>query len=112
MEFSIDKYRFCVTGNTVIAISSYAGKTVRGIAKCDPLDEFSFEEGKRLSAARCNEKIARKRLRRAKCRMGQAEITYLEAKKHYEDMQQYFTDAQVAYGKAQNYTMATLSQML
>ena len=30
-------------GNTVIAISTYAGKTVKGIAKCDPNDNFSYD---------------------------------------------------------------------
>lgn len=30
------RYRFYVTDNKVICVSSYAGKTVRGVAKCDP----------------------------------------------------------------------------
>lgn len=64
-KFSPDKYRYIVNGNTVIAISTYAGKTVKGVAKCDPEDTFDLEKGKKLAAARCNEKVCRKRLRRA-----------------------------------------------
>ena len=46
--------------DVVVAVSSYAGKTVRGVAKCDPRDTFDIEKGKELAAARCNEKIAYK----------------------------------------------------
>ena len=85
---------------------------MRGVAKCDPLDEFSFDEGKKLAAARCNEKVAHKRLKRAKNKMSEAENAYLEAKRHYEKMQEYFADAQISYGKAQDYTINTLSKMV
>ena len=60
------KYSFYTDGKTkVIAVSTYAGKAVRGVAKCDINDTFSFEKGKELAAARCNQKIAKKRLTRA-----------------------------------------------
>ena len=58
-------YRYVVTSNKVIALSTYAGKTVRGIAKCHPDDKFDEEIGKKLAAARCNQKIAAKRYERA-----------------------------------------------
>ncbi len=58
-------YRYVVTPNKVIALSTYAGRTVRGIAKCHPNDEFNEEYGKKLAAARCNQKIAAKRYERA-----------------------------------------------
>lgn len=54
-------YKYIVTNDKVIALSSYAGRTVRGIAKCHPNDTFDVEYGKKLAAARCNEKIAIKR---------------------------------------------------
>ena len=60
------KYSFYTDGKTkVVAVSTYAGKVVRGVAKCDANDTFSFEKGKELAAARCNQKIAKKRLTRA-----------------------------------------------
>lgn len=59
------KYKYIVTPTKVIALSTYAGRPVRGIAKCHPNDTFDVEYGKALAAARCNEKIARKRYARA-----------------------------------------------
>ena len=60
------KYSFYTDEKTkVVAVSTYAGKTVRGVAKCDVNDTFSLEKGKELAAARCNQKIAKKRLTRA-----------------------------------------------
>lgn len=46
----------------VICISSYAGRPVKGVAKCAPNDEFSMEYGRRLAQARCDVKIAGKRM--------------------------------------------------
>ena len=52
--------------STVIAVSTYAGKTVRGVAKCNIEDQFDLEKGKQLAAARCNLKIAKKRYKRSR----------------------------------------------
>ena len=60
-----DNYKYVVTPTKVIALSTYAGKVVRGIAKCSPQDKFDEEYGKMLAAARCNLKVAEKRLKRA-----------------------------------------------
>ena len=76
-------YKYVVTPNKVIAISTYAGRTVRGVAKCHPNDTFDEEYGKQLAAARCNEKIARKRYARA-CNK------YNEYVKRIYDMEQEF----------------------
>ena len=63
---NMTKYNFYTDGKTkVVAVSTYAGKVVRGVAKCDANDTFSLEKGKELAAARCNQKIAKKRLTRA-----------------------------------------------
>lgn len=43
--YPIEKYRYYTNGQRVIAVSTYAGKTVRGVAACDPNDTFSM--GKR-----------------------------------------------------------------
>lgn len=58
-------YKYIVTPNKVIALSTYAGRPVRGIAKCHPNDTFDVEFGKKLAAARCNYKVAVKRHRAA-----------------------------------------------
>ena len=73
-------YKYVVTPNKVIALSSYGGRTVRGIAKCHPGDTFNEETGKALAAARCNEKIAAKRYARAQKK-------YLEMCEELKDFQ-------------------------
>ena len=65
MKYALNKYKYARTGNKVIAISTYAGRTVKGVAKTDPRDTFSLEDGKKLAAARCNAKIAIKRAKNA-----------------------------------------------
>lgn len=49
------------TSKVVVALSTYKGKVIKGVAKCSESDEYSFEYGKRLAAARCDAKICRKR---------------------------------------------------
>ena len=48
--------------NVVAAVRPYKGKTVRGVAKCAPNDEFDFEKGSHLAKLRCEQKIAKMRL--------------------------------------------------
>ena len=36
MMYPTEKYRYYTNGRRVIAVSTYAGKTVRGVATCDP----------------------------------------------------------------------------
>ena len=76
------RYNFYVTDSKVICVSSYAGKAVRGIAKCDPKDNFDPEAGKKLSQLRCDCKIAGKRYRRAREK-------YSEALKLLDDAREY-----------------------
>ena len=58
----VPKYSYFTNGkDTVVAVASYAGKRVRGVAKCSEMDEFDLEKGEKLAAARCNLKIAKMR---------------------------------------------------
>lgn len=98
MKYSLDKYKYhCFTDSkgapTVVAVSTYAGRTVRGIAKCDPRDNYSLDEGKKLAAARCNAKISAKRMKRAYGKMIEAGRQLDEAQAYYERMRTYFNDA-------------------
>ena len=43
--YPIEKYKFYTNGSRVIAVSTYAGKTVRGVAVCHAGDAFSLEKG-------------------------------------------------------------------
>ena len=63
----VPKYRYYTNGeNIVVAVASYAGRTIRGVAKCSDQDEFDLETGKKLAAARCAVKIARERVKYTK----------------------------------------------
>lgn len=93
-------YKYVVTPTKVIALSSYGGRTVRGIAKCHPGDTFNEDVGKALAAARCNEKIAAKRYARAQKEyidMVQ-ELHQMEAKAH--KVANYLHDSYEAYKEA------------
>ena len=59
------KYTIYRAGNKTIAVSSFAGKAVRGVAKCHPNDEYSVLKGEEIAIARCAAKISKKRLRSA-----------------------------------------------
>ena len=78
---------------TVVAISSYAQKPVKGIAKCSPEDHFSIQLGKELAMARCNTKVAAKRKARAKKCLLEASEKLSQAEKRFEDMCHYYQDA-------------------
>lgn len=98
MKYSLDKYKFYQyknenNGITIVAISTYGGKTVKGYAKCDPRDKFDIEKGKELAAARCNLKIAEKRKMRAGLKYVEASVAADKAAEHFDKMKQYYMDA-------------------
>lgn len=87
----------------VVALSSYAGKPVKGVAKCNPDDQFDLDDGKALAAARCNEKVAKLRYERARKQyiaLGEA-LETLEQK--MKDAFDYFYDSDKAYQDARNH---------
>lgn len=86
----------------IVAVSRYAGKTVRGVAKCHPNDEFNTEFGIKLAVARCNIKVAKKRAARADSRVIDALNAKFEAVRFVEDMKQYQKRAQVELANALN----------
>ena len=111
MNIPMSKYRFYTSKNMVIAVSTYAGKPVRGVAKCDPEDNFSFEDGKALAMARCNEKIAEKRMKRASRKFAEARQSLIVAKQFYEDMSKYLDDAIASYDEAKHNVNSVRSKL-
>ena len=96
LDFSKYKFIRCKDKNdkdTIIALSTYAGKPVRGYAKCDPQDEWSEEKGQRISAARCNQKVALKRLKNAQKKFAEAQKKAEEAFAYLNAMGAYVMDA-------------------
>lgn len=87
------RYRFYVFDNKVICVSSYAGRTVKGYAKCDPSDTFDFETGKKLAQARCDYKIAVKRVKRAQTKHHDALKACADAHDYLDKMQSYYDES-------------------
>ena len=78
----------------VIATSTYGKKIVRGIAKCNPNDEFDLEYGKRLAKARLDYKIAKKRAKRASCKFFDSVEKLNEAERYTDRMERYFEESE------------------
>ena len=98
-----NNYKYIETPNKVIALSTYAGKTVRGIAKCHPNDTFDAEFGRKLAAARCNAKIAAKRAANAQKKYWVVHDEYLKANRDLLKFGQYYTDAVAQLQDAEDY---------
>ena len=100
-DFPFEKYKFYTNNkDIVVAISTYAGQEVRGIARCAPEDEFSLEKGKRLAAAKCNYKVAEKRQKSAEKARATSFWNFLEALQEMEYYSNYYRDADEALADA------------
>ena len=113
MKCSLDKYKFYFDEKnaTVIAVSTYAGKIVKGYAKCDPRDEFDKEAGMKLAEARCKERIDKKRNARAAKKIVEAQRLLDEARNHYEKMSDYFDDSRSEANEASINVQKILKEM-
>ena len=86
-------YKIYKSDNKTVALSTFAGKTVRGVAKCSPEDNFSPDFGEKLAAARCNKKIALKRVKCANAKLIAAGKELEKAQKQFELMTSYYGDS-------------------
>lgn len=73
----------------VIATTTYCGKPVRAIAKCNPEDEYDRQFGEDLALARLNLKVAKKRRARSYEKMYAAADAHREALDFYYEMRNY-----------------------
>ena len=89
----MSRYRFYKTDNKIICVSSYMGRSVRGVAKCSPNDKFDIKKGMALAAARCNEKVAKKRMERARKMQIDAYNKRIAARDYHKKCMQYLDDA-------------------
>lgn len=92
------KYKYIVDffdTKKVICLSSYGGKTVRGIAKCNDTDTFDETVGKQLAKLRCDAKIARKRAKHASTQYAAALAAAAAANARVQKMRQFSEDASV-----------------
>jgi hypothetical protein len=94
------KYKIDEEKRTIVAMSTFAGKVVTGVARCAPGDEFDIETGKKLAAARCSVKIAEKRMKRAEyCNAVATDALDYWANRKAQ-MEHYERDSVAGYGKA------------
>ncbi len=116
MKYSLNKYKFAFFKDengktTVSARSTYAGKTVKGYAKCDPRDNYDVEAGKELAAARCNARIAEKRVARSQKQMAKAAQMVKDAQAYLEKMKAYYSDSVAEADAAEAEVASLLSKM-
>jgi Mg2+ and Co2+ transporter CorA len=85
---------------SVICVGSYAGKVVRAVAKCNPNDTFDFEKGKALAAARCDEKIALKRLKHTTNKVMALRESLMRAQEYLNKQEDYLLQMNERYNTA------------
>lgn len=116
MRYSLDKYRYFIKTHKngvqeVIAESTYAGRRVKGHAKCNPNDTFSLENGKKLAAARCNMKIAEKRLKNANRKLDEELQNLAQQYMKTEKMKSYMYDSEKEVDEAKKFLEEVLKEM-
>ena len=80
----------------IVCISHYAGKPVRGIAKCSPEDQYDEAYGKYLAKVRCDQKVAEKRVQRATMKFTKAQQCRRQAQQEEDRMFIYLNEAKIA----------------
>ena len=114
--FPIEKYKYYTMknakgNNKIVAVTTYAGKTVRGVAVCDSKDTFDFEKGKELAATRCAYKVAMKRYGRAAKKLKEACDALSDAYTHMDKMGKYYIDSKLAVAEVENKLDDILEEM-
>ena len=95
------RYKYFTNGkNKCVVISSFAGKSIRCEAKCNPMDEFSVEKGYALAKARVDAEVAKRRMQRAAQKRHEAYVNAREALNRQSKMNRYYNDAEIAESKA------------
>lgn len=84
---------YTVGERKVIVVSRYAGRVVRGVAKCSPGDTYNLQKGEKLARLRCDAKISEKRVARAQEAYADAFKKLAAAQKHVAAMHEYINDA-------------------
>ena len=86
-------YSYVMHGDVISAGAKFAGNWVWGHAHRHPADEYDETFGKNLAAARCNEKIAELRWRRARKKYDDARRAGVEADRIFEGACDYLANA-------------------
>ena len=117
MKYPISKYKIVkckhpeLGSPEIVAISTYAGKWVKGKAICHSDDSYDEQKGTELAVARCAEKVAIKRRANAKSKVDFAAKQLLEAQDYLRRMQTYYDDACFEVDEAAAEVEAILAEM-
>lgn len=95
----------------IIVVSRYAGKVVRGVAKCAPGDAFDMQKGEKLARLRCDEKISEKRVARSREAYEDACKALIKAQARVAAMKEYMDDAAAEYAEVQTELAAVEASM-
>ena len=87
-------FTYSFSENRVYCMTFYAGKTVKGVAKRNPEDEFDLEVGKKLARARCEYKLRKKQLKNKLKRCEIAESELMIAQNHARNAVIYKVEAE------------------
>lgn len=92
------KYRFYKDNKgTVICVSTFARKPVKGIAKCAPNDNYDERVGRALALNRCNVNVSKRRLKKAQQKLKTAEDFAKAANDYLMEQKQYYMSAKMTY---------------
>lgn len=97
-----EKYNFYhnESNNTVVCTTTYKGQIIRGVAKCNPDDEFTIDIGKKLAYLRCKKKFAHKKLKRAQKAERDAFLDEIKAKQRFYKASEFYTDSSIQFDEA------------
>ena len=84
----------------IICISTFAKQEVRGVAKCSPEDSFNFKIGSMLAQLRCDAKVSKKRLAKARKRYDEAVKRWRQINDELTQASHYLTDSANQYKEA------------
>lgn len=100
--YPIEKYNYITydkknidgtVSKITLAMSTYCGKIVKGVAKCTPTDDFDPEVGIKLAAARCDLKVCLKRKDRAMKKMHEVAQLIEKLTLEYNKLHKYADDS-------------------
>ena len=97
--------------DVTVAYSSFAGKPVRGVARCNPEDTPDAAKGVALAKARCGLKVAQKRRKYAEKRCAEAKAAMIKAIGYFNEMESYVKDSIEAQLDAEDYLKEVLEEL-
>lgn len=109
--YPIEKYNFVTydkknedgtVTKVTVAMSTYSGRLVKGVAKCVSTDSYDPEVGKKLAAARCDAKVCKKRKTRAEEKYTEALVSLENLETYVRKMGNYYSDAKNEYDESLN----------